>query len=209
MLAALREVLTDPESFFEAEADDPGLLGPAAVVVAVAVVGLLAALPVLRATLGAVPAGAGAFVAVGLAFGAVVALVTPFVVWLVYAGLFTLLSIPLDGDGEFRAVFALVGWGFAPRVLSGAVDGLLTFLWVQDVDFSDPEAVQGAGQALATEPLGIASQAFGILMTLWAAWIWTHAVAASRDLSVRRAAVPVGVVVGAGVLFGLASTYLL
>lgn len=209
MLSALREALTSPASFFEREAADPGLRGPVAVVAVLAVAGAVGSIPTLQATLGAAPEGAAPFVLVGSVVGVLFGLVVPFVVWLLYALLFYALSSLFDGEGEFRDLFALVGWGFAPRVLAALVGAAVTFLLLPAGGFSDPQAAGQFAQAVATDPLGIVSRAFGLLMTLWAAWVWTHAVAAARNLSRRDAAITVGVVVGAGVLLGLGTTYLL
>lgn len=208
MLSALRTALTDPESFFEGEAADPGLRGPAAVVAAVALVGLLSSVPVFRAVTGTVPEGARGFVLIGLAVGALIGLAGPFVTWLLYTILFYALSAAFDGEGEFRDLFALVGWGFAPSVLSGIVGGAVAALLLSGSDVSDPARMQEFARSATAGPLGLANRGFGLLMTLWSAWVWTHAVAAGRDLELRDAAISVGVVVLAGILLGLASTAL-
>lgn len=207
MSTALREALTRPASFFPREAEDPGLRGPVMVVAVVALVGLLGSVPVFRAVLGAVPAGAEPFVVVGLAVGAVVGLAGPFVVWLVYTLLFYGLSVLFVGEGSFRDLFVLVGWGFAPSVVSGVVGAAVLFVLVSGGEASDPQQAQQLAQSVTASPLGLLDRAVGLAMTLWSAWVWTHAVAAARDLSVRDAAVCVGVVVVAGILLGLVSTF--
>lgn len=207
MWGALREATTDPASFFDHEADDPELRGPALVVVLVAVIGLLSSVPVFRALFGTVPPGAGPFVLVGLVVGAVIGLVTPFVIWLVYALLFYGLSALFGGEGSFRDLFRLVGWGFAPSAVSALVGGLVTVWLVSGVDFSNPQQAQQFAQAMKTDPLGLFHWGVSLLTTLWSAWMWSHAVGAARGLSRRDAWVSVGVVVLAGVLVGLVSRF--
>lgn len=208
MLSALVDALTDPASFFEREAADPELRGPTIVVGTVAILGLLAAIPTLQATMAAVPRGARGFVVVGAIVGMVFGLVVPFVVWLVYALLFYALSALFGGEGEFRDLFAMVGWGFGPRALAALVSGVVTFVLLPSGGFGDPAAASQFARDVATSPLGLANRVFGLLMTLWAAWVWTHVVAEAREISRRNAAITVGLVVGTGVLIGLATTYL-
>lgn len=208
MLASLQAALTSPASFFEREAEDPGLRGPVLIVAAVAVVGLLSTLPVMKMVLDTIPQAANPFVLIGLGVGAVIGLVGPFVVWLLYALLFFGISAVFDGDGEFRDLFALVGWGFAPKVLSGIVGGAVMLVLVSRGGISTPQQARQLSQAALTSPLGLFNRAFSLAMTLWSAWIWTHAVAAGRDLSRRAAAISVGVVVLASVALGLVSTVL-
>ncbi|WP_255152508.1 Yip1 family protein [Halorarius halobius] len=207
MLSALRAALTDPASFFPREAEEPSLRGPVVVVAAVALVGLASSIPVFSAILGTVPSEAQPFVFVGLAVGAVTGLVGPFVVWLVYALLFYGLSALFNASGEFRDLFTLVGWGFAPRVVASLVSAVVLFLLVPESGFSDPTGAQQFARDVATSTLGLVGRGVGLLMTLWSAWVWTHAVAAARDVSKREAAISVGIVVGVGFLLGLASTY--
>lgn len=187
-------VLTDPEEFFAERADDPALRGPALVVLVVGVLGLLSAVPVLLLVLRGVPSGARAIVGAGLAIGAVFGLVGPFVVWLLYAIVFYAISIAFDGTGTFRELFALTGWGFLPRVLGAAISAVVLFVAIGSVGTPESaEAMRQFGQQLRTSPLVRASTVVGIAITLWSAYVWTHAVAAARDLSVRAAAVTVGI----------------
>lgn len=209
MLPALRDAVMSPASFFDHEAEDPSLRGPVIVVAVLALMGIVSSLPVFVSVTNTVTGDAQPFVFAALAVGVAVGAVVPFVVWFVYTLLFYGLSALFDGEGEFRKLFALVGWGFAPRVLASLTGAIVTALLLPERGFSNPQAAQTFTQEAATSPIGIANRAFGLLMTLWAAWIWTHAVAASRDLSRRNAAITVGIVVGLGVALDVGSTFLL
>ena len=208
MFAALRSALVSPGSFFQREAADPGLRDPVLIVAVVAVIGVLSSVPVMRAVLGTVPDAAGPFVLVGLVVGTVVGFAGPFVVWLLYSLLFYGLSALFGGDGEFRDVFALVGWGFAPEVVSSVVGGVVTVLLLSQGDFSTPQQAQQFSQLALNSPLGLVNRGVNLAMTLWSAWLWLHAVAAARNLSRRAAAATVGVVVLAAVVLGLVSAVL-
>lgn len=208
MLSALQNALTKPGTFFEREADDPRLLAPALVVAAVALVSLVSSVPVLQAVSRSVGAGARPFVLVGLLVGSLVGMVVPFVVWLLYSLVFYGISALFDGDGEFRDLFALVGWGFAPSVVSGVVGAVVTFVLVSNGDFSDPQAARQMAQASASSPLALLNRGVDIAMTLWSAWVWTYAVRAARDVELREAAITVGVVVAVSLGTSLLSSLL-
>lgn len=205
-------VLTDPQAFFAGRGDDPGLGGPALVVLVVGLLGLLSAVPTLLLVLRGVPPGAQGIVGVGLAIGAVFGLVGPFIVWLLYAIVFYALSIAFGGEGEFRELFALTGWGFLPRILGAAVSAIVLFVVIGGVSAPESaEAMRGFQQQLQSNPLVRASTVVGIGVTLWSGYIWTHAVATARELAVRQAAVVVGIPVALSIgwsLIGLAGVQL-
>lgn len=206
MLSSLQAVLISPESFFEREAADPSLRGPVVIVAVVAVIGVLSSLPVMQAVLGSMPRGATPFGAIGLVIGVVVGIVGPFVVWLLYALVFYGLSALFDGKGEFRDVFVLIGWGFAPRIVSSIVGGLVVGVLVSQGDFATPQQAQELSRRAVTSPLGLLSRVVSLAMTLWSAWIWMHAVREARHLSRRTAAITVGIVVFVAIVLGLASS---
>lgn len=195
MLSALQRAVTRPASFFEREGRDPGLLRPAVVVGLLAVVGLLGGIPTFLTIADALPAGAGIFAVIGFAIGSVIGVVVPFVTWLLFAVLFYLGTIALSGKGDFRDLFAATGWGFAPRIIASVVGAVVSFVVLSGTDFSDPQQVQQVSQSVATGTLGLLTQAVGALTYIWSGWVWTHAVASTQGLSVRRAGAVVGVVV--------------
>lgn len=208
MLSSLRSALVSPASFFQREAADPSLRGPVVIVAAVAVIGVLSSIPVMQATLGSMPEGASSFGVIGLVIGVVFGMIGPFIVWLLYALVFYLLSALFDGDGEFRDVFALIGWGFAPRIVSSIVGGAVVVVLVSQGEFATPQQVQQFSQSVLTSPLGVFNRVVSLAMTLWSAWIWVYAVREARDLSKRGAAITVGVVVFVAIVLGLASSVL-
>lgn len=208
MLSALQRAVTQPASFFRTESRDPGLLQPALVVGAIAVVGVIGSIPTILAVFEALPAGAGVFAAVGFAIGGVFGLITPFITWLIVAVLFFIGTLVVGGDGSFRDLFALVGWGFAPRVIASVVGAIVSFVFVSGTDFSDPQQASQLSQMVATSTIGLVSQGVSVVTYLWAGWIWTHAVANARDVSVRKAGLVVGVVVLLAILVNVASVFL-
>lgn len=187
-------VLTNPGQFFQQRQQDPALRGPAIVVLAVGVLGLLSAVPSLRTVFESVPAEARGLVGVGLVIGALFGLVGPFVGWLLYALAFYAISLAFGGAGEFRDLFALTGWGFLPRVLGAAVSAVVLIVAIGSVPPPETASAMADFQSrLQSNPLVRASNLVGILVTLWSGYIWTHAVATARDLPVRSAAITVAI----------------
>lgn len=195
MRSALQRALTQPASFFETESRDPSLRRPAVVVGLVAVAGLLGTVPTILAVVGALPARAGIFVAVSFAFGSLSTLVGPFVSWLIVGTALFLGSLFVGGDGELRDLFALVGWGFAPRVVAPIVGGIVSFAIVSGTDFSDPQQARQVARMSTTGLTALVTYGVNAVTFLWAGWMWTHALANARRISTRNAAVISGVVV--------------
>jgi hypothetical protein len=204
MLDDALQAITDPAAFFEGRGDHPGARGPALVVLAVGIVGLLSALPVFLFVYRSVPSGARGFFLVGAGAGVVGALVGPFVIWLLYAGAFHLLTALFDAEGEFRDTFLLSGWGFLPRLLASLVSGAALLVALTGASpAATPEATRTVAADLRGRPLVRAASAVGILTTLWSGYVWTHAVAAARSVSVREAAIAVAVPVTLAIAYSL------
>lgn len=195
VLSALQQALTQPASFFETEARDPSLRRPAVVVGLVGVAGLLGTIPTILAVFSALPAGAGIFAAISFAVGSLSSLIGPFVSWLIVGAVLFLGSLVVGGDGEPRDLFALVGWGFAPRVIAPIVGGIVSFVIVSGTDFSDPQQARQVAQMSTTGSFALVTHGVNTVTFLWAGWMWTHALASARRITTRNAAVIVGLVV--------------
>jgi hypothetical protein len=193
------DVLFSPDRFFRERADDPGLVGPLLVVSLVGVLGAVAAYPASQAIADALPPEAQGFGAIATASGVIGAFVGPFVVWILFAGVFHGLSAVLyDGEGPFRDTFALTGWGFVPAILTGVVGVVVAFLvWPSvTLDFSDPARAQQAAQEIQQRPAFLVSSIVALVVLLWRWLLWTFAIQHGRGLSVREAAITVGLPVG-------------
>jgi len=222
-MPSISTLLTDPNGFFRQQESDPSLKWPLVIIALVGVLRLVTGVVTSRGLsdllssqgLPASQAGSGP-----LAFA--FAFAVPFVAWIFYAGLFYLLSTVFDGDGEFSRLLTFVGYGFVPQIVGSALTALVQFYrWnVRGVSVTFPSELAGTPpsqmsgeQALAyaralqeaqAGPLVTLTTVFGLLFTLWAAFIWLFATKHARDVSTRQAAVSVGVPVGIVVLIQLA-----
>lgn len=210
-MADTLEVLTAPATFFDREAASPRFGWP------MAIVALLGVFPAL--TLGLVVYRLFSDVGGGVGFGLIAFLVglvffvvAAFVVWLLFAAAFYAVSAVLDGEGSFRELFLLVGWGFLPRLFGAVVQfavGVVTVSRVRPLRAipEDPELlVEELSRSMAgaaAGPLATLADLLGIAFLLWSAYIWIGAVERSRSLDRRDATVAVGIPVLAAVLLRL------
>lgn len=188
---------SDPDAFFRDHSGAPSLKGPTAVVTAIALVSAVSAALQFQVTaqLFADSPG-GSIVQVVQAISLVVALVVPYVIWMLYAGVFHAISVVFDGTGEFTRTLALVGWGFVPSLFGSVVAAVIDFYRfnVQGVDVPaeiTQESMQQFQQQIQSGPLVAMAAALGILFTLWSGMLWTFAMKHARELTLRQAALTV------------------
>lgn len=210
MISDIQYAATRPASFFktDTDADEPSLFRPALVVAAVAIVGLLSSIPTLLAVAEATPGDAGVFVIISVAVGSLLGVIGPFLSWLIIGGLFFIGSLMFGGDGEFRDLFAVIGWGFAPRVIVPVIGGITGFILISGTNFSDPQQARQLSQMATTGTIGFVNHAVNAGTFIWAGWIWTHAVAQIRNISIQNAGIVVGAVVVVQILLNVGLSFL-
>lgn len=204
-------VLTDPRTFFRERADDPSLKGPALVVTAIGVLTAFALVFQYRTFVQlfeGIEGTSDTVIQVILAVTFLTTLVSPFVIWLLYAGVFHAISVVFDGDGEFSDTLALVGWGFVPSVLNGLASVVLEFyrFEIRGVDVPsdlNPESMGEFTAQIQEGPVVVLSALLAIAFTLWSAYLWTLAMEYARDLSTRNAVLTIALPVLVGIGFSL------
>ena len=207
MSGGILQVLTAPRQFFAEEAESPSALYPAAIVASLAVLGLIQQAVAFSQVSGAFT---GEFAEILLVVQAVVAVFTgalPFIVWLLYAVAFFVVSLFFDGEGSFRDVALLSAWGFLPRIAESVVGIAATVVAYQGQEvppIEDPEAFTEFTAELASHPANVAASVVGLALLLWSAYVWVAAVQESRHLDRREATITVAVPVAVAVLFRLA-----
>lgn len=199
------DLLTDPDAFFEREAEDPGWLRPTGIVVLAAVVGVLSSVPVLRATMGSLPPEAGALGPVVYVIGAAGGIIATLVFWVLYSLVFHVISAAaFAGEGSFGDTMKLTGWGFIPHVISGLIGAAVNFYVFSTVQFPSNPARMGAFvTSLRSQPLFVVTQVLGIAFLLWSAFLWAFAMRHGRKLTLRQSGITVGVPVAIVLLYRL------
>lgn len=215
MWRTVREVLTRPKQFFEAEdrLDDP--VASLLVVSTLAAVSVLSILPAYLwmqstyplPTLDTVSLSFGGRSVESSGLSATVigaALLSTYVEWFVHGTALYLGTLPFASEGSFRELLVATGWGYLPQILASAV----TLVAVLSAAVIDPATVPARAQiTLANHavvqtapprPIFTAAEVIGAALTVWSGYVWLSAVRAVRGVSRR---VGVGVVALLVVLF--------
>ncbi|MFC7045773.1 Yip1 family protein [Halobacteriaceae archaeon GCM10025711] len=191
------DLLVNPDRFFRQQAADPRFRGPAAVMFVYVVVAVASSLVTVKPVMDAMPAEVGAFASFTYVVTAVGAAIGTLIFWLVYAGVFYLVSMYFGGTGRFTTTLKLVAWGFFPAIFAAVVSSAALYSVFQGIQLpADPTATGQFVSQLMTDPLVRMTTVVGFAFTLWQAFLWTFAVRYARDIDLRQAAITVGIPVG-------------
>lgn len=202
MFGAIRQAITQPDSFFEERATETGLSTP---VLIVTVLGLLY---LGSGYLSTYVYFAGANQLLGM-FGGFLA---AFLMWLWVTVGFQFVSYFFDGSGSFRRMAALVGWGFLPLLIGGTIQLVATAIAFGNP--TPPAAVYMNGQAVVaiqqpqSDPLVQAGRVVRLVTTLWSGYVWVFAVEHTRGLTRQNATITVGIVLAITLGYSVFTTLL-
>ncbi|QLH79137.1 YIP1 family protein [Halosimplex rubrum] len=201
---SLRTLVTDPDGFFAARQDDDSLAGPAAVVVAHALLALAGTVVILQAVGDVVTAGDAASIVyasggqrvsaprdIVLSLWATGALY--FALWVAVAVVAYLVSLYFDGEGSFRRLLGFVGWTFVPTLVPTALRAVtMAAVFLDAPEFATEAALQEwvRGEVVG-HPTRLAATAVRPFFTLWMVYLWVLAAKYGRDLTRRQASVAV------------------
>jgi len=136
-----------------------------------------------------------------------------FLIWIVMTGIFYGLSFLFKGQGSFRRCLEFTGYGYLPQILGSIISVIVAFMYIPRVvvpqisaaAIQDPQAIQDAVKALMHDPAMMEmTQIIAVISTvflLWSANNWIFGMKYARNLSMRDAAICVGVPVIAYVLY--------
>jgi len=186
------DLLTNPDTFFRNRTDHTSLLYPASIVLLAGLISLIGGLPLLFKLTSAFGGLTGNIATVIPIVSSVFGLVTVFIVWAIYAGLFHVISTVFDGEGTFRNTLTLVGYGFVPNIFASVVSAAVSFVVYSGVTLPDSQSqLMATLQSIQTNPLFLVSTILGIIFTLWSAFLWTFAVKHARNIDLQQAALTV------------------
>jgi hypothetical protein len=206
MSVSWADLLINPNRFFQQALGEqeqlkvPGLIVLAGAVVA-AVAGYLAG-AVSAGMLDSAMAGMGAIILIG---AVIAAFVMTFVVWVIWAGVFFLVSKLFKGTGSFNRCLEVVGYGYVPQVIGSVIALIAAFEYLPNVvvptltssALTDPQQIQAATTALMNDPAMAeftqVSAVISIVFLLWSANAWIFGIKQARNISMRDAAITVGI----------------
>jgi hypothetical protein len=205
MKNSILKILINPHAFFQEMINEKeNLKIPALIVLVSAVAGAAVAYLMISPTV-KMMSGIMAGMEMIIVLAAIIAtLVITFISWLVYAGIFYIVSIVFKGKGTFNRTLEIVGYGFLPQILGGIITVIAALIYIPNVvvqpipaGTTDSQVILAASTSLMHDP---AMMAFTQIMTLislvfllWSANIWIFGLQHSRLLSVRDAALCVGI----------------
>jgi hypothetical protein len=133
--------------------------------------------------------------------------------WIVVSVIFFLISALQEGKGSFSRCLAVVGYGHLPQVFGALIITAFSLVYVPTVEvhmlsksaIQTPEAFQAAMAAFLQDPaMMMLSQVItiiSIIFLLWSANIWIFGIKDARAISLRNAALCVGIPVILYVLY--------
>jgi hypothetical protein len=214
MKNSLFEVLIKPRGFFQdALAEKESLKIPGLIVLALGIVSAVYAYLIGGLTgkmmAGLIP-GMESIIAISTILGALFGV---FVFWVIWAGIFYLISSLFKGEGTFKRSLEFVGYGYLPQIFGAILTAIVALQYLPRVIVpritstatQDPQLIQDAVKALMHDPAMMEmtqiTTIISIVFLLWSANIWIFGMQHSRKLSPRDAALCVGIPVVAYILY--------
>ncbi len=203
------EVLTNPNGFFKNKInEDIEWKNPLMIIGLLAVIGAISAYISVMKVMEFLPDEAAAFAGVGAVFGVIGAIIGSFFMWLLYSAVFYIISLLFHGEGNFKRVMEFVSYGLIPSIAGSIISLYFTNKVFSNIDFTmtDPQLLQ---EAILSDPSMRIAGILGVIFLLWSANIWIFGLMYSRNLSLKNAAMTVGIPVLIYVLYTLLNLKLL
>jgi len=205
------EVLLNPDAFFRKKANSaPDLKVPAGIVLVTGIIGGIVAYLTSNLIAPALPAEAQAIIAIIAVVAAVAAVILSLIGWVILAILFYAVSSLLKGSGNLKKTIEVTGYGYVPTILSSALGLVLTAQFASSInlaqiDLTDTAAVTALQTSITHSPMMMAAVAINIVFLLWSANIWIFGMKYARNLTLRNAAISVGVPVAIYIIYQIFS----
>ena len=141
------------------------------------------------------------------------ALIGTFIFWIIWAGVIYALTFAFKGQGPFKRVLEVVGFGYLPQVLGSLITLVVAFIYIPRIavptitsaGLQDPVVLEQTIKAFMHDPammeLTQISSLISLVFLLWSANIWIFGIKHTRKLSPRDAALCVGIPVLAYILY--------
>jgi hypothetical protein len=214
MVKSLVNLLINPNAFFKDASDEKESLKiPGLIVLALGIVSAVSAYLVGGLTgkmMAGMFSGMESIITISTILGALIAV---FVVWVIWAGVFYLLSSIFKGKGTFKRTLEFVGFGYLPQIFGALLSVIVVVQYlprvivprVTSAAIEDPQLIQEAVNALMHDPAMMEMtqiiSVISIVFLLWSANIWISGLQHSRKLQVRDAALCVGIPVVLYILY--------
>jgi hypothetical protein len=213
MIRRISEMLFRPDTFFRKWSAEEGSLKISAVIVLIG--GIISAVfgYLVSSIYANMFAGAGEGIASLLGIIGGVSAFFGFLImwWVVLAGVFFILSRFFKGEGDFKRVLEVVSFGLIPVIFGSLVSLALSFYYMPQVrvpvlkSLTDPTAVQSAMQKVLLDPaykeFMLVTAVISVIFIVWSANIWIFGMKYARNLTLKNAALTVGIPVGIYIIY--------
>lgn len=195
MERAVRTLFTNPRKFYSTQRESSRYIFPTLIVAATGASTLFAQLLLVsmsvigdRPTLSYVTTALEIELPAITVAGSLISFGHVFVYWVIYAGVFYLVSTPFADDGSFEEVFRLTGWGFLPWALAGIVwlAAMIVSAHMTPVPTTPAENdvfVRQVQQTVLVE----STHYIDYLGTLWSLGLWATMIRVVRDIAPLQA----------------------
>lgn len=214
MIKSLVNILINPNAFFQdISAETESFKIPGLIVLALGIVSAVNAYLVGGLTgkmMAGILPGMESIIAISTILGALFGV---FIFWVIWTGVFYLLSSLFKGNGTFKRTLEFVGFGYLPQIFGAILSVIVAVQYLPRVivpriastAVQDPQMIQDAIRALMHDPAMMEMtqiiSIISIVFFLWSANIWISGLQHSRKLSVRDAALCVGIPVVIYILY--------
>jgi hypothetical protein len=137
-----------------------------------------------------------------------------FIFWVIWTGVFYLVSSLFKGSGTFKRSLEFIGYGYLPQIFGAIITVIVAVQYLPRVIVpqitsaaaqENPQLVQEAVKVLMHDPAMMEmtqiTAIISIVFLLWSAHIWISGMKNARHLSVRDSALCVGIPVVAYILY--------
>ncbi len=214
MAKSLVNALIHPNAFFkDALTEKENLKIPGLIVALMGVVSAAYAYLIGGLTgkmLAGILPGMESVIAISSIFGAVIFI---FIFWVIWTGVFYLISSVFKGKGSFRRSLEFVGYGYLPQIFGGLITIIVALQYlpriivprITSAASQDPQMIIDATNALMHDPAMVEMtqiiSIISIVFLLWSANIWIAGMKNARQLSDRDSALCVGIPVVLFILY--------
>jgi hypothetical protein len=218
MKGMLMSLLLHPDTFFGERIKEPeDLKIPGIIVIIGAIIAAVGSYLLSGLYEGLYMAAAGEGMASLLGIFGVVSGFFAFIIiwWVIFSGIFYLLSMAFSGTGTFRRTLEFAGYGLVPVIIGSVISVLLSFYYLPMIEvpvisnIQDPAAVQRFMSGIVEDPAFMEftqlSTIISIIFLTWSANLWIFGIRHARALSFRNAIV---VVLGPVGIFAIYTLYM-
>jgi len=125
--------------------------------------------------------------------GVIFALIGPFLMWLIVAGILNFISMILSGEGKFYPqMMTVVGYSMIPLIFSGLIS-IIFLLMIEPTTITISATNPAALKEISNNPYLIGSSIFGTIMQVWASVILFFGVQSAHRLTPIKSATVAGI----------------